>query len=202
MNPADTGRTGARGEAGVEDDAERNADSGPERVTATATAHGRQVRVRRAVPDDIPALVRMRALMLSDMGIDTGDDHAPWRAASARWFADRMPLSDEFAAFVVDDPELGVVACAVGACDVHAPSPANPSGLHGHVSNVSTDPRRRRLGHARDCLDALLTWFEQETRVTVVGLNATRDGARLYESLGFAPPRHPSLQLRTAGVPA
>ncbi|MFJ1895988.1 MULTISPECIES: GNAT family N-acetyltransferase [unclassified Streptomyces] len=157
------------------------------------------MRARRATSEDIPALVRMRALMLSDMGFDTGDERAPWRAAAAQWFADRMPLTDEFAAFLVEDPELGVVACAVGACDAHAPGPANPSGLHGHVSNVSTDPRRRRLGHARVCLDALLTWFERETRAAVVSLNATGDGAGLYESFGFAPPPHPSLQLRTAG---
>ncbi|WP_326607706.1 GNAT family N-acetyltransferase [Streptomyces sp. NBC_01800] len=90
-----------------------------------------------------------------------------------------------------------VVASAVGACDVHAPSPANPSGLHGHISNVSTDPRRRRRGYARACLDALLTWFREETPVTVVNLNATGDGAALYESFGFAAPRHPALQLRT-----
>lgn len=170
--------------------------------SAAGSAHRGTARVRRATSDDVPALVRMRALMLSDMGLDTGDERAPWRAASARWFADRMPLSDKFAAFLVEDPELGVVACAVGACDAHAPSPANPSGLHGHVSNVSTDPRRRRLGHARACLDALLTWFEREARVAVVGLNATGDGAGLYESFGFAPPPHPSLQLRTAGPSA
>ncbi|MEU8509382.1 GNAT family N-acetyltransferase [Streptomyces brevispora] len=136
------------------------------------------------------------------MGMATGDDRAPWRTASAQWFADRMPRPDEFAAFLVDDAELGVVSCAVGACDAHAPRPAGPSGLQGHVSNVSTDPRRRRLGRARACLDALLTSFEQETRVTVVNLNATGNGAGLYESFGFAPPRHPSLQLRTAGRPS
>lgn len=129
--------------------------------------------VRRATLEDVPALVRMRALMLSDMGMQTGDADAPWRAASALWFSERLRLPDEFAAFLVADPELGVVASAVGACDVHAPSPANPSGLHGHISNVSTDPRRRRRGYARACLDALLTWFREETPVTVVNLNAT-----------------------------
>lgn len=154
--------------------------------------------VRRGTLADVAALVRLRALMLADMGVEVGDDRAPWRADAARWFTERMPRTDEFAAFLVEDAELGVVACAVGACDAHAPSPVNPSGLHGHVSNVSTDPRRRRLGHARACVDALLTWFRQETRVTVVGLNATGDGAGLYTSLGFVPPRHPSLQLRTA----
>ncbi|MFJ2091065.1 GNAT family N-acetyltransferase [Streptomyces sp. NPDC087901] len=166
--------------------------------TAAGPPGGRPVRVRRATLADVGALVRLRALMLADMGAEVGDDRAPWRAGAARWFTERMPLSDEFAAFLVEDAELGVVACAVGACDAHAPSPANPSGLHGHVSNVSTDPRRRRRGHARACVEALLVWFHEEARVTVVNLNATGDGAGLYESFGFAPPRHPSLQLRTA----
>lgn len=35
----------------------------------------------------------------------------------------------------------------------------------------------------------------------MIGLNATEDGAALYESYGFAAPRHPTLQLRTAGTP-
>jgi ribosomal protein S18 acetylase RimI-like enzyme len=129
--------------------------------------------------------------------METGDADTPWRAASAQWFAERLRFPSEFAAFLVDDPELGVVASAVGACDAHAPSPANPSGLRGHISNVATDPRRRRRGHAGACLDALLTWFREETPVAVIDLNATPDGAGLYESFGFAPPRHPVLQLRT-----
>lgn len=166
--------------------------------TAAGSGDGGPAQVRRATLADVAALVRMRALMLADMGMEVGDDRAPWRADAARWFTERMPRTDEFAAFLVDDAELGVVACAVGACDAHAPSPVNPSGLHGHVSNVSTDPRRRRLGHARACVDALLAWFRQETCVTVVDLNATGDGAGLYASFGFVPPRHPSLRLRTA----
>lgn len=165
---------------------------------AAGSAGGGQAAVRRATPADVAALVRLRALMLADMGLEVGDDRAPWRADAARWFTERMPRTGEFAAYLVEDAELGVVACAVGACDAHAPSPVNPSGLHGHVSNVCTDPRRRGLGHARACVDALLTWFREETCVTVVGLNATGDGAGLYASFGFVPPRYPALQLRTA----
>ncbi|MFJ9680422.1 GNAT family N-acetyltransferase [Streptomyces sp. NPDC101194] len=162
---------------------------------------GRTVRARRATVDDVPALVRLRGLMLADMGIETGDADAPWRAASARWFTEQMRRPDMFAAFLVDDPELGTVSSAVGACEARAPGPASPSGLRGHVSNVSTDPRRRRRGHARVCLEALLTWFREETQVVVVDLNATGDGAALYESLGFTAPRHPALQLRTERAP-
>lgn len=164
--------------------------------TSAGTPRSRPAHVRRATHADVAALVRLRALMLASMGMDVGDDRAPWRADAARWFAGRMPRADEFAAFVVEDPELGVVACAVGTCDGHAPSPADPSGLRGHVSNVCTDPRRRRLGHARACVDTLLTWFREETGVTTVGLHATGEGAGLYEAFGFAPPGNPLLHLR------
>lgn len=71
-------------------------------------------RVRRATGDDIAALVRLRARMLADMGVDVGDEEAVWRSHAADWFAARIDRDDAFAAFVVDDPELGVVACAVG----------------------------------------------------------------------------------------
>ncbi|WP_326763611.1 GNAT family N-acetyltransferase [Streptomyces sp. NBC_01591] len=173
----------------------------PESGTSTGIGGGPVVRARRATLDDVPALVRLRGLMLAEMGVETGGPDAPWRAASTQWFAERLRHPAVFAAFLVDDPALGVVSSAVGTCHAHAPGPANLSGLQGHVSNVSTDPRRRRLGHARVCLDALLTWFREEARVTVVGLNATEDGAALYESYGFVAPRHPVLQLRTAGAP-
>ncbi|WP_413754399.1 hypothetical protein NRF20_44445 [Streptomyces sp. R-74717] len=116
--------------------------------TSTGVGGRQAVHARRATLDDVPALVRLRGLMLADMGMETGGADAPWREASAQWFTERR-RPDTFAAFLVDDPDLGTVSSAVGTCDAHAPSPANPGGLHGHISNVSTDPRRRRRGHAR-----------------------------------------------------
>src|SRR5262249_16865989 len=116
-----------------------------------------------------------------------------WQDKAAEWFARRLRDRDDFAAFVVDDPELGVVSCAVGICDRHAPGPANLSGVSGHVFNMSTDPRCRRRGYARACLEALLAWFREETEARVVRLNASSDGIALYRSLGFAEPGHPHL---------
>jgi GNAT superfamily N-acetyltransferase len=149
-------------------------------------------RVRRAVPGDAAALARLRSEMLQDMGKAIGSGE--WLAVAEKWYAERL-TGDDFAAFVVDDPELGVVCSAVGACERHAPEPDNLTGLHGHVSNISTDHRRRRHGHARACLEALLAWFRDETEVRVINLNATEHGAGLYHSLGFAAPRYPALQL-------
>ncbi|MFG2193761.1 GNAT family N-acetyltransferase [Streptomyces sp. NPDC048639] len=130
------------------------------------------------------------------MGTADGGPDAPWRRASEEWFAVRLGAPRDAAAFVVDDPELGVVCSAVGICDSHAPGPANPSGRHGHVFNISTDPRCRRLGYARACLEALLSWCRDEAGAGVVDLHATPEGLRLYRSLGFVTPPYDALQLR------
>jgi ribosomal protein S18 acetylase RimI-like enzyme len=153
-------------------------------------------RVRRADVADAPALLRLRTLMLDAMGAPVGGEDAEWRAAAEVWFAERLQDKADFAAFVVEDPDLGVVCGAAGICDRRAPGPAHLSGLHGHVFNISTDPRRRRRGHARACLEALLAWFRDETEADVINLNATGDGLELYRSVGFVVPRFPALQLR------
>ncbi|MER5476811.1 N-acetyltransferase [Streptomyces sp. NPDC002734] len=152
--------------------------------------------VRHAELSDADALVELRALMLTEMGMPVGGAHAPWRAAARSWYAEHLIRPEEFAAFVVDDPEAGVVSSAVGTCDRHTPGPTNLSGLHGHVSNVSTRPEFRHRGYARACLTALLDWFATSTEARVINLNATGQGIGLYQSLGFDVPRHPALQLR------
>lgn len=152
--------------------------------------------VRRAEADDAAALTRLRALMLSAMGILTEDSDPLWRERAEGWFVQRLRDKHNFAAFVIDDPELGVVSCAAGVCDQHAPGPANPSGVQGHVFNMSTYPQFRRSGYARACLEALLAWFRDETEARVISLNATTDGMALYRSLAFTEPRNTVLQLR------
>ena len=135
--------------------------------------------------------------MFSAMGADVGDEASDWRGACARWFAERISAGDGlFAAFVVDDPDLGVVSSAVGICHSFAPSPTTRATVRGELFNVSTDPRRRRLGLARLCVVALLDWFTKETDASVVTLNATSEGIGLYTSLGFAESRYPGLRLR------
>lgn len=152
--------------------------------------------VRPAIVTDAADLARLRALMFEAMGRDVGDDTAPWLHATERWFAERIAAADgTFAAFVVDDPELGVVSSAVGVCHHIAPSPTNMQGIRGEVFNVSTDPRRRRLGLARLCVVALLDWFAGDSDAAVVVLNATSYGAGLYESLGFTESKFPAMRL-------
>ncbi|MBR7832881.1 GNAT family N-acetyltransferase [Actinospica durhamensis] len=162
------------------------------------TTQARPPVVRRAIAADAAALTRLRELMLADMGALNAGGDPSWREKAEVWFLERLEAEDEFAAFVVEHPELGVVSCAAGVCDRHAPGPGNPGGVQGLVFNMSTDPACRQRGYARACLDALLAWFRDETEARVINLNATGDGIALYRSLGFAEPRFPALQLRLA----
>jgi GNAT superfamily N-acetyltransferase len=157
-----------------------------------------EIEVRRAKPDDAEALVRLRALMLEAMGVDTGGADAPWREVALRYFTDGLATPETFAAFVVDDPEAGVVASAVGHCNPHAPGPNDLSTQRGTLYNVSTEPAFRRRGLARACVVALLTWYRDETDIGQIELHATPEGAPLYLSLGFIPSSYPTHRLNLA----
>jgi GNAT superfamily N-acetyltransferase len=158
--------------------------------------HARPLAVRRAVAADAAALTGLRAIMLSDMGMLPAGADPGWQDKAEAWFAQRLHDTADFAVFVIEDRELGVVSCAAGVCDRHAPGPGNPGGVQGLVFNMSTDPRRRRRGCARACLGALLAWFRDETDARVINLHASADGIAMYRSLGFTEPRYPVLQLR------
>jgi ribosomal protein S18 acetylase RimI-like enzyme len=155
------------------------------------------IQVRRAKPDDAESLVRLRGLMLSAMGNDIGGSDAPWRAGARDWFAGQLASPDTFAAFVVDDPAVGVVAGAAGNVYAHPPGPHDHTTLRGHLYNVSTHPDFRRRGLARACVVALMDWFRDETGVGQVELHATDDGIDLYRELGFTESRFPTLRFRT-----
>ncbi|QNE19768.1 GNAT family N-acetyltransferase [Kribbella qitaiheensis] len=154
-----------------------------------------EIEVRRAKPDDAEALVRLRALMLEAMGTDTGGPDAPWREVALSYFRDGLSSPETFAAFVVDDPEAGVVAGAAGHCNAHPPSPKDLSTQRGSLYNVSTEPAFRRRGLARACVVALLTWYRDETTAGQIDLHATPDGSPLYLSLGFTPSNYQTQRL-------
>ena len=154
-----------------------------------------QVQLRRATVEDVTALVHLRSLMFSSIGSDVGGHDAEWRVAAAGWFRDQLTRPRQFAGFVIEHPVDGVVSAALGSCDARAPGPNDVSGTQGHVFNISTEPAHRRCGYGRACLTELLTWFHTDTDVRVVHLNATPEGAGMYQSAGFREPAFPSMRL-------
>jgi ribosomal protein S18 acetylase RimI-like enzyme len=155
------------------------------------------VTIRRAEPADAADLTRLRAIKLDAMGHGPGVQGAdPWWEASDKWFTQQLGEPGQFAAFVADDPDHGVVAGAAGIIEVRAPNPWNHDGIRGHVFNVATDPGQRRRGYASGCLDALLAWFRGETDARTLSLHATGEGIGMYRSRGFVQPDYPELILK------
>jgi GNAT superfamily N-acetyltransferase len=137
--------------------------------------------------------------MFDGIGIPPGDADAAWRLAAEAWFRRHLAQPERSAAFVVDDPDLGPVSAACGICDDRPPGPLTLNTVRGYVFSVATDPRHRRRGYARVCLDALLSWFHSETDAEIIELRASPDGATLYEALGFGEIIDPTLRLMLAG---
>lgn len=123
--------------------------------------------------------------MFDGTGIPGGDPDAPWRRAAEAWFRQLLADPQKFAAFVVDDPDLGPVSAVCGICDDRPPGPPTLSPVRGYIFSVATDPSRRHRGHARACMEAVLAWFRDDTEAQIVELKASPDGAALYAALGF-----------------
>jgi GNAT superfamily N-acetyltransferase len=150
---------------------------------------------RPATVDDVPELVRLRGVLFETDGVDL--DAGSWREDCENLLRARLSEPEPaWIAYVVEQPDHpGRLACCVlGAIEPRLPSPFNASGKHGHVFSVATDSDYRRRGYARVSMLRLLDWFRSQG-VTRVGLNASSDGAPLYESLGFGPSHDPSMRL-------
>ncbi|MFK4035992.1 GNAT family N-acetyltransferase [Nonomuraea wenchangensis] len=125
--------------------------------------------VRQASEDDIPELVRLRALLFQDLG---GDFFNPSSAG--------------------DDWRDGLAACGIGTVEQWFPGPHSRNGRIGHVIGVVTDPAYRRRGHSRAIMLGLLDWFREREAVRV-DLHASREGEPLYRELGFLDHPDPAL---------
>ena len=146
--------------------------------------------VRRADEHDVADLVRLRAEMFRAMGNpDHGDPG--WQDSAGEWF--RRRLDDQRFCLVVVEMNDEVVATAMGAVRDSAPSPAAPAGGDVLVSNICTDARARRQGHARAALDAVLEWCVT-TGAGHVELMATDAGYSMYEAAGFRPVAWPAMR--------
>jgi GNAT superfamily N-acetyltransferase len=150
--------------------------------------------VRAALAADAPELMRLRGVMLASM-TGTAVEPGEWYQTGLEIL--RRRLGSDLAAYVVDGSASSLAACAVGTIEERLGDPRNPSGRHGYVFNMCTDPRYRRRGLARACLAALLDWYRSRG-ITRIDLHATGDGEPLYTELGFARAEVPLMRLRMA----
>lgn len=160
------------------------------------------VEARHATKDDAPELVRLQSVMLAALS-----GHAPqpgvWTELTALALRDRLTEpAGSLMAFVVDQPGPAgkLAACAVGVVENRLPGPHNLSGKVGYVFNVATDPEWRRRGYSRACMTALLGWYRHHG-IVQIDLLASREGAPLYQDLGFALTDCPAMRLTLKAGP-
>ena len=138
--------------------------------------------------------------MFASLEIDPRPER--WADAARRLLADG--IADATAhAVVADHPDSGgrLVACGVATIERRLPSPNNPTGRHGYIASMVTDPDFRRKGLARRIMEALLAWLEGQGVISS-SLHATEHGEPLYRSLGFREPHTPELRRRPSPPPA
>ncbi|UUZ45611.1 GNAT family N-acetyltransferase [Janibacter limosus] len=150
--------------------------------------------IRPAVPGDIATIIALRALMFEAMGTSAeAISDIDWQQDASRWL--QQHLTDERVHVVVAEANGTVVSCAIGQVLDLMPSPTRTGG-GGLVTNIATFPRHRRLGFTHAVPEALLGWFEEETDVEVITLNATEAGRDIYDHFGFVASTFPEMRLR------
>lgn len=151
---------------------------------------------RQATVADARELTRLRAVMIETFS-SPGDDS--WRLRCIAAFEQALSDPDgPLQAFVTDAPGgAGTLAsCAAGIIQARLPSPRNPHGRTGYILNVATDPRHRRLGHARASVAALIEWFHRRG-IRQIDLNSSEYAEGLYREFGFIEPYGRAMRLLT-----
>lgn len=146
--------------------------------------------IRRATPDDIPALIELRAHLLDAGGAPyasrTPTDTERWRRAYPLWLATCLEVSDRVLILCAEHKHTqAILGCATGIIDYRAPAPDCLNGRSGWVQSVAVAPELRRCGIATALMQRLLDWFRTR-QVNSVALQTTPAATSLYQRLGFA----------------
>ncbi len=133
--------------------------------------------------------------MFTDMGVPVDADRLgpSFRA----WLADLMPAGT-YRAWLAEaaDGQTG----AGGGITIlpWPPGPRSMGDRLAFVYNVYTEPAHRRRGLARQIMDTIHAWCRDEG-ITSMALNASRDGKRLYDSMGYVETPSPMMFSSIAG---
>lgn len=149
--------------------------------------------IREATPDDIPEIVRQRRAMYEDMDYSDLDELAAVVSTSTAYLAEALPRGS-FRAWLAVSGERVVGGGAV----VISPWPSHPYDRQCRrvtILNVYTYPEHRKKGIGRQVMQTIIDWCRQHD-FAFVSLHASKDGLRLYESLGFKPTNEMRLNLR------
>ena len=144
--------------------------------------------LRPATAADVAALVEMRALMFTDMGLNAND--CEWRVSARDWFL--RAVSDPSVCLVVIEDGDTLASCGMAEIYRGAPSPSCPTGRTAHLSNLVTRREERGRGFARWCMTHLLEWAAEHA--DRAELHASDDGLAMYRLMGFEETANPAMR--------
>jgi ribosomal protein S18 acetylase RimI-like enzyme len=138
---------------------------------------------RIATPADSALIASHRRAMFASMG---GFDESvldTLRRASEPWTA-RMIEAGKYLGWITFDDPRPVASAGMLILD-WPPHPFDPTGeTRAYLLNVFVDAEYRRRGLARSLIELGLAEARRRN-IRVVSLHASREGAALYEHLGF-----------------
>lgn len=141
--------------------------------------------IRRADPDDIDTLTRMRLDFLREIGTLVPDGPATELGeAIRRYLLEHLP-GDDFAVWVAEVGDQ-VVAMAWLVFSDRPPMPWSLAGREALVLNVYTISDRRGQGIATVLMEEIIR-FVKATDAGRIQLRATEAGEPVYRKLGFVP---------------
>ena len=141
------------------------------------------ISLRQATLEDARTIAKHRRLMFRDMGYA---DEAALDAMMARflpWLEKKIASRDYLAWLAVTSDDLVVAGAGLWLMD-WPPHMVGSSLRRGNILNVYTDPQFRRRGLAKHLMQTALEWCKTN-QIDFVILHASKEGRRLYESLGF-----------------
>jgi GNAT superfamily N-acetyltransferase len=142
-----------------------------------------QFTIRRATPDDVPALTEQRRLMFETMGHTDPAQLAAMSAAFEGWVRERL-ARERYLAWLAINADGQAAAGAGLMLREHPPRPDDLSGQRGYLLNVYTYPAYRRRGLAERLVRTAIHWCRAQGIYSLT-LNATEAGRGIYARLGF-----------------
>ena len=141
--------------------------------------------IRPATLEDAGIIATHRQRMFEDIGGHNQQKLQSMTENFRPWLESRM-ASGEYLGWLAMASD-GMVAAGLGLWLMDWPPHVLGAGARrGNIVNVYTEPRHRRRGLARLLMNAALACCRANC-VNVVILHASKDGQRLYDSMGFKP---------------
>ena len=142
-----------------------------------------EIDYRKATTDDLDILTKTRIEVLrAANGLDDNTNMSRVEKETRAYYENAL-ANDRHTAYLVFDGDVFIGAGGISYYTV-MPTFHNPTGRKAYIMNMYTRPDHRRMGIATKTLD-LLIQDAKKRGVTVISLEATDMGRKLYERYGF-----------------